>query len=62
VAFNGKEALLVARQFGNNYDHDFVVKAQVLGGGRGMGHFLENGFKSGVHIVKTPEEVKQVAD
>jgi succinyl-CoA synthetase beta subunit len=35
----------------------YVVKAQVLGGGRGMGYFKENNFKGGVHIVKTPEEV-----
>jgi succinyl-CoA synthetase beta subunit len=29
----------------------FAVKAQVLAGGRGKGHF-ENGFKGGVHVVK----------
>jgi succinyl-CoA synthetase beta subunit len=34
----------------------------VLGGGRGLGHFKENNFKGGVHIVKTPEEVQKVAD
>lgn len=62
VAFNGKEALLVARQFGAHYDHDFVVKAQVLGGGRGMGYFMENNFKSGVHIVKSPEDCQEVAE
>jgi len=33
-----------------------------LGGGRGMGYFLENGFKSGVHMVDTPEKVKEVAE
>jgi hypothetical protein len=26
-----------------------VIKAQVLAGGRGLGHF-ENGFKGGVHV------------
>jgi hypothetical protein len=31
---------------------DLVVKAQVLAGGRGLGTFA-NGFKSGVHMVKT---------
>jgi succinyl-CoA synthetase beta subunit len=40
----------------------YVVKAQVLGGGRGLGHFKETGFKSGVHIVKTPAEVKKMAE
>lgn len=29
---------------------EYVVKAQVLAGGRGKGHF-DNGFKSGVHIL-----------
>ena len=27
-----------------------------------MGVFLENGFKGGIHICKTPEEVRDVAD
>lgn len=31
-----------------------VVKAQVLAGGRGLGTF-KNGFKGGVHIVKTDQ-------
>lgn len=29
-----------------------VIKAQVLAGGRGKGHF-DNGFKGGVHVVDT---------
>ncbi len=58
VAFNGKEAFLVAKQFGKKKQMEYVVKAQVLGGGRGMGTFKENKFKGGVHIVKTPEEVQ----
>lgn len=33
-----------------------VVKAQVLAGGRGMGHFKENGFQGGVKVAKNPEE------
>lgn len=61
VAFNGKEAFLVAKQFGQQKKMEYVVKAQVLGGGRGMGYFKENGFKGGVHIVKTPKEVEEVA-
>ena len=28
---------------------DVVIKAQVLSGGRGRGHF-DNGFQSGVHM------------
>lgn len=41
---------------------EYVVKAQVLGGGRGLGYFKENNYKGGVHLVKTPEEVQQVAE
>ncbi len=62
VAYNSDEAYLVAKQFGEKYDHHFVVKAQVLGGGRGLGSFKENGFKGGVHIVEKPDEVKDIAD
>lgn len=31
--------------------NEYVIKAQVLAGGRGLGHF-DNGFKGGVHITK----------
>jgi succinyl-CoA synthetase beta subunit len=48
---------LVAKGFGEKGSHEYVVKAQVLGGGRGMGYFKENNFKGGVHIVKSPKEV-----
>lgn len=30
---------------------EFVVKAQILAGGRGKGQF-DNGFKGGVHLTK----------
>lgn len=30
---------------------EYVVKAQILAGGRGKGHF-DNGFKGGVHITR----------
>jgi len=39
---------------------EWVVKAQVLAGGRGKGHF-DNGFKGGVHMCYSPEEVERVA-
>eukprot|EP00055_Hartaetosiga_balthica_P009586 m.38510 g.38510 ORF g.38510 m.38510 type:complete len:421 (-) comp6805_c0_seq1:212-1474(-) len=39
-----------------------VVKAQVLAGGRGMGHF-DNGFQGGVHLVdNTADAVKEMAN
>ena len=37
-----------------------MVKAQVLAGGRGKGHF-DNGFQGGVHLVGSPEEAREVA-
>jgi succinyl-CoA synthetase beta subunit len=37
-----------------------VVKAQIHAGGRGKGTFT-NGFKGGVHIVKSPAEARDVA-
>ncbi|KAL0480400.1 succinyl-CoA synthetase beta subunit [Acrasis kona] len=40
------------------YSKNFIVKAQVLAGGRGKGHFLENNFKGGVKFVKTAEDVR----
>lgn len=62
AAFDSKEAFLVAKQFGQQKKMRYVVKAQVLCGGRGKGYFKENNFQSGVHIVNTPEEVKEVSD
>ncbi|XP_055640336.1 succinate--CoA ligase [GDP-forming] subunit beta, mitochondrial [Toxorhynchites rutilus septentrionalis] len=35
---------------------EYVVKAQILAGGRGKGHF-DNGFKGGVHITKQRGDV-----
>jgi succinyl-CoA synthetase beta subunit len=35
-----------------------VVKAQVQAGGRGKGT-LTSGMKGGVHVVKTPEIIKE---
>ncbi|PIL29623.1 hypothetical protein GSI_08260 [Ganoderma sinense ZZ0214-1] len=37
-----------------------VIKAQVLAGGRGKGHF-DNGLKGGVHVVQSPEQAKELA-
>lgn len=36
--------------------NEYVVKAQILAGGRGKGHF-DNGFKGGVHITKDRSQV-----
>jgi len=40
---------------------EFVVKAQILAGGRGKGVF-DNGFKGGVHLCKTPNEARAFAE
>lgn len=39
---------------------DCVIKAMVLTGGRGLGHF-SNGFKGGVHLCNKPGDVKKFA-
>ncbi|XP_023946340.2 succinate--CoA ligase [GDP-forming] subunit beta, mitochondrial [Bicyclus anynana] len=40
--------------------NEYVVKAQILAGGRGKGHF-DNGFKGGVHLTKNPNEILSLA-
>jgi succinyl-CoA synthetase beta subunit len=57
VAATLDEAEQIARELGNI---DIVVKAQIHAGGRGKGSF-KNGFKGGVHVRKTPNEVRDVA-
>ncbi|KAH9422718.1 succinyl-coenzyme A synthetase beta subunit, ADP-forming [Dermatophagoides pteronyssinus] len=57
VASTPEEAVEISKRLGEN---DFVVKAQVLTGGRGRGHF-SSGLKGGVKLVYTPEEVREVA-
>jgi len=43
--------LKIAKKF----DNGCVVKSQILGGGRGMGHIKETGYQGGVKVVDTPE-------
>lgn len=58
VAHNAKEAEEIASKIEGD---DMVIKAQVLAGGRGKGHF-DNGFKGGVRIVYSPREAGILAD
>jgi succinyl-CoA synthetase beta subunit len=44
-----EEALEAAKKFGGK---GMVIKAQVLAGGRGKGHF-DSGLQGGVHLIKT---------
>jgi succinyl-CoA synthetase beta subunit len=57
VAPTLEQAEQIARELG---DIDIVVKAQIHAGGRGKGTF-KNGFKGGVHVRRTPGEVRDVA-
>src|SRR5216110_969394 len=57
VATTLDEAEQIAHELG---DIDIVVKAQIHAGGRGKGSF-KNGFKGGVHVRKTPKNVREVA-
>ena len=57
VATTSNKAEQIARELG---DIDIVVKAQIHAGGRGKGTF-KNGFKGGVHVRKTVDEVREVA-
>ncbi|QIW95380.1 hypothetical protein AMS68_000898 [Peltaster fructicola] len=58
VAHSAKEAEEIAKKIGGD---DMVIKAQVLAGGRGKGHF-DNGFKGGVRIVYSPREAGILAE
>merc|ERR1719452_73431 len=53
MATNNAEAEKIAKDFPCD---EYVIKAQVLAGGRGRGHF-DNGFKGGVHLTKDPAAV-----
>jgi len=43
------------------FDGDIVLKSQILAGGRGLGTFVENGFKGGVHVCSSKDQVKDYA-
>src|SRR6478672_6379417 len=58
VASSPDEAEQIARELA---PAEVVVKAQVHAGGRGKGTFT-NGFKGGVHLCKSPTEVRDVAE
>lgn len=60
-AFTAVEAESVAASFGKEGEAGLVIKAQVLAGGRGKGHF-ENGFQGGVQMVDSPSQAKEMAD
>ena len=57
VAFSADEAFKIASELPGGC----VVKSQILGGGRGMGHIKETGYQGGVKVVDTAEQAKAVA-
>jgi len=58
VASNANEAENIPKEFPCN---EYVIKAQVLAGGRGKGHF-DNGFKGGVHLTKEASKVPELVN
>ncbi|KAJ2769606.1 succinate--CoA ligase beta chain, partial [Coemansia nantahalensis] len=57
VATTPAEAFEAAKKLGTS---DLVIKAQVLAGGRGKGHF-DSGLKGGVKTIYSPEEARDLA-
>lgn len=57
VASTPEEAEQIAQELATD---QLVIKAQIHAGGRGKGTF-KSGFKGGVHLCKTPAEVKEKA-
>ncbi|HEX4140875.1 MAG TPA: ADP-forming succinate--CoA ligase subunit beta [Candidatus Methylacidiphilales bacterium] len=57
VASTPEEAEAIARKLNTT---DLVIKAQIHAGGRGKGTF-KSGYKGGVKLVKSPEEIKEAA-
>src|SRR5438046_9575900 len=69
VASTADEAAAIARERGDvdlatgrvRPNGGLVIKAQIHAGGRGKGT-LQNGFKGGVHVVKSAKEAREVAE
>jgi succinyl-CoA synthetase beta subunit len=57
VAGTPEEAEAIARKLNTT---ELVIKAQIHAGGRGKGTF-KSGYKGGVKLVKSPEEIKECA-
>lgn len=57
MAETPEEAEKIYEDCGSN---DMVMKAQVLAGGRGKGHFA-NGFQGGVHFITEPGQAAEMA-
>lgn len=58
VAETGKEAVAIAKELNAK---EFVLKAQILAGGRGKGTFT-SGLQGGVHLTSDPEKIGKLTD
>lgn len=58
VAETPEEAERIARSLGKN---NLVIKSQIHAGGRGKGTF-KSGFRGGVHLAKTANQVRDLAE
>ena len=58
VAFTVDEAEEIAR----GIEGGCVVKSQVLGGGRGLGHIKETGFQGGVKLADDAAGARNLAE
>ncbi|KAL3853195.1 hypothetical protein ACJMK2_016756 [Sinanodonta woodiana] len=56
VVENAEEAASVSNRL---QAAEYVIKAQILAGGRGRGTF-SNGFKGGVHLTKNPKKIPEI--
>jgi len=61
VVENASDGLSAANDLMANHAKELVIKAMVLAGGRGKGHFT-NGFKGGVHLTKNPDDVPNLCE
>lgn len=62
VCYTPAEALSATAQMQQEHPgRPVMVKAQVLAGGRGLGHFKENGFQGGVHQCSSPDAAAETA-
>jgi len=61
VADTAAQAQANAAKLRSEGAKDLILKAQILAGGRGKGHF-DNGFKGGVKICDTPEQLGGYAE
>jgi len=61
LATTPQEAKAAAVQLRKDGARDLICKSQILAGGRGKGHFVEDGFKGGVKVCDSPDEIEEMA-